>query len=278
MNSWFEFALVGEDEEHLQAVAEAALDEAVRLEGKLSRFAATSELFRINREAFARRVQIDYEMLAILLACRAAWRATAGYFDPAAASRGSGDAPPPGFAAVEIDAESRTLRFASPETRLDLGGYAKGYALDRAAEMLQSHGVRSALLHAGTSSVLALNPPPGEPHWLVGVRRPETDCELAQLPLANRGLSCSAARESGTGDSPSDIIDPSTGLPLAEQAACLVLASSAAQAEAYSTGLLAMGKKRAVEYIRTSGRRDINAAWIEPGARWAEGLWLSDVP
>jgi len=91
MATQFETLLVGDDEEHLAAVAEAMLDEVSRIERLLSRFDAASEISRINREAAGGEVLVDREVFAILQLCERYWQQTDGYFDVAAkAWRGNG--------------------------------------------------------------------------------------------------------------------------------------------------------------------------------------------
>ena len=81
MGTWFGVRLVGDDPEHLAAVADAVLDEVERVERLLSRFDRRSEVARINREAGSRAVLVDREVLDVLLTCKTAWERTEGYFD-----------------------------------------------------------------------------------------------------------------------------------------------------------------------------------------------------
>ena len=77
-----------------------------------------------------------------------------------------------GYQHVHLDAARRTIRFDVSGMELDLGGIAKGYAVDRAAEILRSDGVTAALISSGTSSIYALGSPPGERGWKITVRDP----------------------------------------------------------------------------------------------------------
>lgn len=165
MGTWFEVWLVGDDAEHLAAVADAALDEVERVERLLSRFDPRSEVTRLNREAASRAVRVDYELLEIVRACRAGWERTGGYFDPTVGSRSR-----IAFDGIQIDEDRRTIRFLDGGLALDLGGFGKGYALDRAVGVLAAFGVYSALLHGGTSSVRALGRDAEGHAWLVELR------------------------------------------------------------------------------------------------------------
>jgi thiamine biosynthesis lipoprotein len=278
MGTYFEVVLAGDDDAHLQDVASAALDEVARLEGLLSHFDPASEVARINREAGQRPVRVDYEVWDILCTCREYRRKTGGFFDVTATSRargerGTGDGP------FILDEERRTVRFGRPGLGIDLGGLGKGYALDRAAEIVRRFDVTCGLLHGGTSSVLAVGRHPDGRPWPVGVRDPFGDdlsAAIAQVPLAGQGFSCSAAPAPGQAES--DIIDPHRGTALTEQAACVVIAPTALEAEVLSTACLGMGKTRAARYLENNARPGLFIGWIDRlGGRPKLG-WLKEAP
>lgn len=262
MGSMFTVRLVGDDDEHLAAVAEAALDEIERVERLLSWRDPRSECSRIHREAATGPVLVDVEMAAILQTCDEARRATEGYFDIATTS-------PSAISNLkyEIDVAGRVVHFTAPGVRLDFGAFGKGYALDRAADELRRFDVTRGLLDGGTSSVLALGSGPDGSPWRVGLRDPFVADreELRQLRLADAALSCSGVFDGATATS--DVVDPHTGRSLTDAAACAVVANSAATAEILSTALLCMGKERATAYIETTANAWLDATsavvWIE---------------
>jgi thiamine biosynthesis lipoprotein len=257
MATWFEVWLVGGDADHLTAVGEAALDEVVRIEQLLSRFDPASEVARVNREALHGPVLLDRELFAILTDCRRWSEETDGYFDIALSSSH------PFAEAVQLDEQERTVSFLRPAV-LDLGGYGKGYALERAGRILRTFGVTSALMHGGTSSVLACGLGEDGQPWRVGVRNPfgdSTDEEVVQLALTDCGLSSSAVlTPQGT---ESDIIDPVRGQALTEPAGCTVVAPSALDAEVLSTALLAMGRCRGRAFVCDRLSPDYRVAWMD---------------
>jgi thiamine biosynthesis lipoprotein len=245
MATVFEMWLAGDDPEHLEAVAQAALDEVERIERLLSRFDPAAEVARVNRSAGERAVQVEYELFALLEDCRLWLKETEGFFDVCAVSGVSlADA-------VQMDIPTRTVRFLDPRVQLDFGALGKGYALDAAAHVLDRFGVTSALLHGGTSSVRAIGLREDRSPWPVGIRDPFTDeeREILQLPLSDCGLSTSGVVDRNANQS--DVLDPVAGRQLSEQAACVVIAENAVEAEVLSTALLAMGKSRATKYLET---------------------------
>lgn len=290
MATFFEVLLLGEDEAHLAAVADAALDEVQRVELQLSRFDPAGEVARINREARAGPVRVDLELLRILLDCRA-WRSrTDGAFDVAAGHRRA----PSGAAApsredrpaclddVEIDAGARSVRLRRPDVALDFGGLGKGYALERVAGILARFGVRAALVHGGTSSVLAVGRAGDGRPWPVGLRDPftEEEVEIEGLRLGDRALSSSAVfpPRGEAEPPPSDIVDPRSGRSLEREEGCAVVAPGALEAEVLSTALLAMGRARAVDWLARNVRPGLHVAWIDRGDRDSNLSWLTEQP
>jgi thiamine biosynthesis lipoprotein len=268
MNTLFEIVLA-ESEENQIAAAEAALDEVQRIESVLSRFDPASEVFRVNREAAQRPVLISFELMEVLKLCREFWKKTGSYFDPIATSARGKDFD---FNAVVLDEAKRTLYFSKAEAKLDFGAFGKGFALDHAAGVLKENGVSNALLHGGTSSVLALEKGCDNQSWQVGVRHPRNETEeLTQLKLLDQGFSTSATFRSG--QSGSDILNPLRRSELTEQASCSVIAPSAAEAEVFSTAFLSMGKMATQSWLAQNIKSSLRVLWID--AEKNSPHWLS---
>lgn len=249
MGTLFEVLLGGDEEEHLTAVAEAALDEIGRIDRLLSRFNPRSEIARINRLAGREPVLVDREVAELLALCLEAQEWTDGCFDMAAGSGGSA-------AAVRFDRAARRVAFARPDLRLDLGGVGKGYALDRAAELLAQFGICRALLHGGTSSVLARGQGPEGGPWRVALRDPAGNAPVESLELADEALSCSwpgAAQ---------DIMDPKTGAPVGRNRACAVVAPTATVAEILSTALVVRGPEGSAPLAAVHGGPRARVYWL----------------
>lgn len=272
MATRFEFFLVGDDREHLIAVGEAALDEISRIDRLLSRFDPASEVSRINREAASLPVRVDRELFGILLDCHIWCGRTRCYFNVCA--NDGADSPRFG-GTVQLNLEDRTIRFLDPTTRLDFGGYGKGYALDAAGRVLDEFGVRSALLHGGTSSILIRGRQADGSPWRVGLRDPFSDnpgVELARLDLPDCGFSSSAVFHHNS--TRSDLVDPIKSRSLDRQAACSVVSPTAQEAEVLSTAFLLMGKELAS--LSLASFQDSRAAWIERVGNAVEVEWIGE--
>ena len=201
MATRFEVLLQGEDTVRLRAAAEQALDEIERLEAQLSLFIPTSEISHVNRRAATEPVRVSPPVFRLLAQAQRLSRETGGAFDPTVAPLvrcwgfmgGSGALPEPpalaqarakvGMDKVELDERDFTVRFARTGMMLDLGAIGKGYAIERAAEVLTEAGVTSAFLHGGTSSSFAIGKPLDAAAWKASISLPAD--LVPSVPLAS---------------------------------------------------------------------------------------------
>ncbi len=195
MNTVFEVVVLHPDAEHAEAAADAGAGRGgaggVQL---LSRFDPASETYRVNRLGHPGPVLVDVEPRNCCKPARDAADATRGYFDdgrePASVAGTS--------AAGRVDRPGDPTRsvLGVPGVFLDFGGCGKGYALDRAAAVLRAAAIDHALLHGGTSSVLAIGDGPDGRPWRVGVGDPSAaagDGESMEcVSLSDRAMSSSA--------------------------------------------------------------------------------------
>ncbi len=260
MATRFEIALTGGAEARLRAAAEEALNEVERLENLLSLYRSFSDIGRINASAATESVRISPETFRLLHRALEVSQATGGAFDVTAGPLikawgfmdGRESIPQPdyieearkrtGWDGVVLSAEDYSVRFARPGMMIDLGSIGKGYALDRAAEILVESGVANGLIHGGTSSIIGIGPGPTGTGWRVAL--PETGDLPRTVDLIDGSLSVSGVwgksfkhgdREFG------HVIDPRTGHPVQGAGMAAVVGKTAMLTDALSTALLVLG-------------------------------------
>jgi thiamine biosynthesis lipoprotein len=135
---------------------------------------------------------------------------------------------------------------------LNLGGAAKGYALDRAKSILKKHNIRSALIDAG-GDVLLVGKKKGKDNWIIGIRNPRdgngiigtltvNDCFVFTSGDYERYFMIKGIRYH-------HIVDPFTGYPAREIASATVIVNNGIEGDCITTALVAMGTEKAINYI-----------------------------
>lgn len=223
MGTRFELVLPGGDDATTRAIGEAALAEVEECHRRLSRFDPSSLLSHIMQSAHREPIRLDRDTFALFDDAVRVWRESAGAFDLTVPARA--------MDAIQLDADGCTIGLRRANVPLDLGGIAKGHALDLAARVLQEHGITTAFLHGGTSSAIGIGAPMGMKGWRV---------ELAgggKVLLRDRALSVSAVWDGN----PHPTLDPRTGQPVAGPRRAVVTGPSARLADALSTAALVAG-------------------------------------
>lgn len=226
MRSRFEFILEGDNPASLQAAGEEAVREILSVERLLHPFEPSSDLASVRG---THPVTVSGATIRFLQAAQSLTERTFGAFDLTAASGGGG---------FLLSLAHSTVRLPREGMRLDPGALGKGWALERAADLLRESGVAKALLHGGTSSVVAIGAPEGEEGWRVGICDPSApDTHFQSVCLADESLSVSSNFERP------HILDPKTGLPIVDVRLAIARTLSATEAEALSTALLVLGRE-----------------------------------
>ena len=268
----FEIIAYGPDRARLAEAAEAAFEEIDRLDRQMSNYSETSELTYINRNAAREDVIVEKELFDFLKLSIEYSRTTGGAFDitvgPLMKAWGffenKGRVPEPGelksvtarvgFNHVVLNERTRAIRFDCEGVELDLGGIAKGYAVDRAADILRASGVSSAFITAGSSSICAMGAPPGQPSWRVEVNDPlDRSHKLEAIEIKDRSIStsgCQAKTFESAGKTYCHIMDPRIGRPIEGLISATVITQRGVEAEVLSKALMVMGIEKAREFLK----------------------------
>ena len=245
----------------------AVFAEMHRIDEVMSPYRETSELSAVNRGAGAGPVAVSAELAMLLERSAEVSRLTGGAFDITYASAGrfydyrKGVRPDEAQLAaaveaidyryVQIDRDACTVRFAHPEVYLDLGGIAKGHAVDRAIELLLDRGIDQAMVAAGGDSRI-VGDRRGQP-WTVGVQDPRKDGAMAVLlPLEDTAVSTSGDYErffERDGVRYHHILDPTTGDSAREVRSVTILGPEATLTDALSTSVFVLGVRAGLTLI-----------------------------
>ena len=260
------------DAETATAAAKDAFSRVHALNGILSDYDPQSELRRLcDTAGQGKAVPVGPELWKVLEHAQEVARRSDGTFDVTVGpvvrlwrrARRQKELPSPealrqakdlvGYQFVKLDAGRQAVELLKKGMRLDLGGIAKGYAMDEALEVLGRHGIRRALVEAGGDMRLG-DPPPGRAGWRVGI--PPLDDPRAP-PLACLELCRAAVSTSGdmiqyveiSGKRYSHVVDPRTGMALTDHCRVVVVGPSGMAADAISKAVGVLGPEKGLKLI-----------------------------
>ena len=278
---WTQFEIIayGPERAPLAEAAEAAFEEIDRLDRQMSNYSESSELTYINRNAARENVIVEKELFDLIRLSLDYSRLTGGSFDITVGPlmrtwgffNGKGRVPDAselktvmervGSKHVTLNERARTIRFDRDGVELDLGGIAKGFAVDKAAEILRESGVTSALISSGTSSLCAIGTPPGHAAWKVDVSDPlDRAHHSGSVEIKDTSISTSGCHEktfTSGGRTYCHIMDPRTGRPTEGILSATIITPRGVEAEALSKAAKIMGADWMREFLKT--RRDTRA-------------------
>ncbi len=282
MGTVFEIAAYAESSEKGSAAIDKAMQEIVRMDDLMSNYKPESALSRLNRSAHFHPQKVPPDLYRVIEQAVQFSKLSGGKFDISVApivnlwkAALSGDSLPSlsqrqqaedcvGYDKIELTPPDQ-ITFRSSCMQLDLGAIGKGYAVDRAGEVLHSYGIRNALINSGGSTILALGSPPGQRGWLVHLRDPSHKLDPFVV-LKDQSVSTSeqTAVSLLAPESAGHIIDPTTGRPVETQFAVSVVTSAGTPSDGLSTTLLLLGPKVGKSLV--DGMSNVSAIWLSPKA------------
>ncbi len=254
--------------------AEAAFSRIRQLNAILSDYDPESELRRLgSASAEGKAVTVSEDLWRVLSQAQALSRRSGGAFDATVGpvvrlwrrARRQRHLPSPerlqparelvGYRLVRLDSRRRAVELLKPGMRLDLGGIAKGYAVDEALAVLQKRGLSRALIDAGGDIALG-DPPPGKRGWRIGIARLEADGPPSRIVLLSRAAIATSGDtwqyvEIG-GRRYSHIVDPRTGLGLTDHSSVTVVAPKGIVADGLASAVSVLGPQQGLKLIENT--------------------------
>lgn len=282
----------GDGPDQMEGIVEAAFAEMERLEGLLSGWLSTSEISRINDAAGGKSLSVSPDTWRVILGTQELSRQTEGAFHiTIGAVMRLWDFQSPEAQVPDETAIQRSLLLVEPQQLLldsvhvkvglrkrgaaiDLGGAAKGYAVDRAIEILKERGVKAAMVDAG-GDIGLLGSKTGGEAWKIGIRHPRLPGEIIEILQVDSG----AVATSGDYERYflqdniryHHILDPGTGMPARGTVSVTILAQTALEADVLATAVFVLGPEKGLSLIERLGGVEgiIYAEEPEGLHRWA---------
>jgi thiamine biosynthesis lipoprotein len=282
MATVFELFLAHEDHHYASQAADEAFSELDSLEQELSRFIENSDISRINSLSKNQSVIVGPDVFECLQACQKIYGDTEGAFDISSGplielwrdrdkhsesefeSKVNTALKLMGREKLELNPVSHEITLLVDNIQLDLGGYGKGYALDRMGDILEEWDMSIALLHGGRSSALALDSPMEQTGWPLSISNPENPEEVIKKFYLKRFSISGSGLQKG-----SHIINPYNGYPVQDRIAAWSHTKSAALGDALSTAFMIMPEEAIKNYI--SDNQEVSALILPSEERGSTG-------
>lgn len=271
MGNRFEFTIIAEDQKFGQEAIDRAINEVMRIEKLLSTFKESSQVNKINKHAGLKPVKVDQEVIELILRSLKISNLTQGAFD---ITYGSIDkslwnfdvnmvALPDqetalnsvgliNYQHVLVDTEKSTVLLKNKGMRIGFGGIGKGYAADRAKQVLLGLGITSGIVNAAGDLIAWGTQINGEP-WTIGIADPnQKDRPFSSLNISDMAIATSGNYEKFAvinGKRYSHTIDPKTGFPVSGIKSVTILCPSGELADALATPVVVMGVKVGLNLI-----------------------------
>ncbi|MBN2594423.1 MAG: FAD:protein FMN transferase [Sedimentisphaerales bacterium] len=277
MGTFAHVVAIAEDSSTAEKSVRAALEEIRKVDDLMSDYKSDSEISRANRDAFDKSVQVSESTYEVLQRSVEFSKMTDGAFDitvgPLVAlfrKAKKSNTPPSeeqinqaktkvGFEKLKLDSENRTVQFTEQGMLLDLGGIAKGYAIDKAIEAAQNCGAIGAMVDIGGDIRCFGLPPKNRDHWLIGLQDPNSAIEGISggglrlvLKATNEAVATSGDYQQFViieGKRYSHIMDRKTGTSTEGLSSVTIIADNATDADALATTVSVMGAEKGLALI-----------------------------
>jgi thiamine biosynthesis lipoprotein len=288
MGTMVEITVLGRDQAKLTAAKDAAFDEIGRIERLMSSYRGDSDVTRIDNSAGGPPVVVDPEVYEVIARSVEISRLTGGAFDVTMGAmwgiwKIDPDHPKIGDPAeiaarlplvswknIVLDPERHAVGLKKPGMKIDLGGIAKGYAVDRAIEVMEERGITMALVDAG-GDLRALGSHGGRP-WMIGIQDPrKKDAIIGTMPVSDMSVATSGDYEKFievNGKRYCHIFDPRTGYPASGARSVTIITREAWRADALATSVFVLGPDQGMDLIEKTPA--VSGIIIDPAGKILE--------
>ncbi|MCR4321002.1 MAG: FAD:protein FMN transferase [Candidatus Brocadiaceae bacterium] len=295
MGTFAEVSIYSNDENTAGKAIEESLDEMERMDRIMSNYKKESELSRLNKKAVKSPVPCNGELLDVIEQSQYYSELSGGAFDitvsPIVALWGffreKGNMPPDkeierllpavSYKNIVINKSNNpkkpaTIFLKNTQTQIDLGAIGKGYAVDKALEIIRKYGINNGCINLG-GNIYVLGTPPGKNAWKIGVQHPRDGNEiLGYLELRNEATATSGDYErffEFDGKRYSHIINPQTGRPVSGTLATTIVAPAGTAVDALSTIVFVLGHEKGMELIKKIPNADAMIAYEDKDGKIA---------
>lgn len=289
-----------ENTDHAKKAIASVMQEMRRIDSALSPYKPTSELARLNNSAYKSSVILSDELYVLIDKSLFFSRLSDGAFDitfaslaryydyrkgisPSEAERKESKAAF-NYKNLLLDRKTKSLKFDHEYVQIDLGGVAKGYAIDLSIEILQHFGIKHASVSAGGDSAL-LGDRRGRP-WVVGIKHPRlveggSDQAVIRLPLSDTALSTSGDYEryfidEKNGRRIHHIINPKTGHSASRVMSVSILGARGIDTDPLSTTVFILGVEKGLALVNKLQGFDAIVIDIQGKVHYSDGLAIPE--
>ena len=283
--------LWADDKEKAEQAIDAVLDEMRHIDESMSTYKPTSEVSLVNAKAADGPMRISKELFDLLVTAKEYSVITDGAFDITYASVGylydfrkhihpdeaqiDKALPAVNYRHVLLDPKNQTVQFSQKGVRIDLGGIAKGYSVDRGIDVLKARGYTRMYVGAGGDSRI-VGDRFGKP-WMVGIRDPRKgEGEvITRIPLVDAAISTSGDYErffEENGVRYHHIIDPRTGHSASKVRSATVIGPYATRTDGLSKTAFVLGPEKAMEIYNRIDDIDAIIVKLDGTAIYSKGI------
>nr|WP_250419142.1 FAD:protein FMN transferase [Pontibacter sp. KCTC 32443] len=270
MGTRFELVAVAESEQLANKAIDAGINEIKRIEALISEWQPTSQTSAINRAAGSMPVSVDPELYDLIFRSIKISKLTGGAFDISFAAAyniwkfdGSMTKMPSpeevaasvkhiGYEHIILDPKNHSVFLEDPEMRIGFGAIGKGYAANRARDVMRKMGIKAGIVNAAGDMITWGKQPDGQP-WYVGIADPaEKDKVFSWLTASETAIVTSGDYEKYAeidGKRYGHIIDPRTGYPATGLKSVTIICPDAELADALATATFVLGPEEGMYLI-----------------------------